>query len=657
MSATLRPREASVLAPGAPLLAYAERLAAFQPLCEFAREGRARAAAAAPAAGAGARADAAPGPAVGVRGLSGSAAPWLVAAVYAKLGGTFVWIAEDGERAEEMREDLELFLGKDLVLPFPEPETLPYDSTSPHPSVTAQRLETLAQLSRGEKGVVVTTLRALAQKVLSPERLVEHELTFVALQDYDRDDAIARLVGLGYERVPAVSALGQFSVRGGLLDVFSLGSEDPWRLEFDDDTLVSMRRFDPLSQRSVETLARVTVLPRYEIALSPGEAAEVLTRLAEAGDRAAEAARREGRDLERMTSELFFEGMERVAGHYGQDLSPAWLYLPADTVVWTDDPERLHRRGSKLDADVERFHAEARGHFPLLSPPEDLFLPAQAALEARGARPAIAALGPVARTKGPAADPPTVFEVATAPQPVFTRNLDLVRSFLRDSQSHGLELTILCDNPGQRDRLEELLGATSPARLDVGLLAHGFTCGEARLGLLTDHEIFERYRKRVRRRKKTGGLSLAELNALDPGDYVVHVDHGIGIYKGLSRLTMNAQETDCLEISYASGDKLFVPVSQLDLVAKWTAEEGARPSVHRLGSSAWSRTKEKAKKAIQEMAGELLRTYALRKALPGHAFPRSRPSWITARWPCSCPRRSSRSSTSTPSGSAWPITR
>ncbi len=586
-------RETSVLAPGASLLAAAERLAAFAPLCAFAREGRARAA----------DATSALGPAAGVRGLAGSAAPWLVAAAYEKLGGTFVWVAEDGEHAEEMREDLELFLGKELVLPLPEPETLPYDHASPHPSVTAQRLETLAALSRDDKGVVVTTLRALAQKVLSPARLVDHELSLAAGHDYDRDDVIARLVGLGYERVPAVSALGQFSVRGGLLDVFSLGSEDPWRLEFDGDTLVSMRRFDPLSQRSVETMARATVLPRYEIALSPGEAAEVL----------------QGRDLERMTSELFFEGMERVAGHYGQDLVSAWAYVPHDALVWSDPPERLARRGEALDAEVAQRYTDAVAHFPLLSPPGELFLSARDALDGRGARPLVAALGPVARAKGDAADPPTVWSVATAAQPAFTRNLDLVRSFLKDQHAHGLEITILCDNHGQRDRLSELLGA-SPARLDVGLLAHGFTCAEARLAVLTDHEIFERYRKRVRRRKKTGGLSLAELNALDPGDYVVHVDHGIGQYRGLRRLTMNAQETDCLEIEYASGDKLFVPVSQLELVAKWTAEEGARPSVHRLGSSSWSRTKEKAKKAIQEMAGELLRTYALRKALPGHAF-------------------------------------
>ncbi|MEP7027803.1 MAG: CarD family transcriptional regulator, partial [Candidatus Eisenbacteria bacterium] len=587
----------------ARLLAAAERLAAFERLFAFVREGRA----------AGARTTGAPG--LGVRGLAGSAGAWLVAALYARAGGTILLVAEDGEKAEEAREDLEHFLGPDAVLPFPEPETRPYDSTSPHPAVTAQRLETLAALARGEQGVVVTTVRALAQKVLSPERLVSHELALTVSQDYERDDLVARLVGLGYERVPIVSSLGQFSVRGGLMDLFSLGSEDPWRLEFDGDTLVSLRRFDPLSQRSVESMASATVLPRYEIALSPGEAAEVLERLGAAGDRAAEAARLDGRGLERMTSELFFEGMERVAGHYGQDLVPLWSYLPPDAAVWLDDPDRLRARGEGLDEEVTRQHESAVAHFPLISPPAELFVPWAEALAGANERPCMAALGPIAHKR----DPAVVLEVACAPQPAFTRNLDLVRGFLNDLNGRGYELHVLCDNSGQRDRLGELLGAT-PALLDIGLLAHGFTCGEAKLALLTDHEIFERYRRRARRRKKTGGLSLAELNALDPGDHVVHVDHGIGIYKGLTRQTMNAQETDCLEIAYGSGDKLFVPVSQLELVSKWTAEEGARPSVHRLGSSSWARTKAKAKQAIQEMTGELLRTYALRKALPGHAF-------------------------------------
>jgi transcription-repair coupling factor (superfamily II helicase) len=597
------PRERPTAAPThEQLLAAASRLSAFAPLVERLRAGRA-------------------GEPVelGVRGLAASAPAWLVAALARALGGTFVWIVGEGERAEELREDLEYFLGKAAVLPFPEPETLPYDGSSPHPGITAQRLETLAALAAGRPGVVVTTVRALVQKVLSPARLLGAELRITVGEDVDRDGFLARLVGLGYERVPIVSALGQFSVRGGLVDLYSLGAEDPWRLEFDGDTLVSLRRFDPLSQRSVESMPAATVLPRYEVALTPGEAADVLERLARAGDRAAEAAAREGRDVERMTSELFFEGMERVAGHYGQDLGPLWAYLPADAIVVGDEPGRLRERGERLDAEVTAQHGEAVKHFPLVSPPGELFQSWEEARDGAAGRPRLHLLGPVARRSGADRDPATVLDVATAPQPAFTRNLDLVRGFLADLHAKGEEIHVLCDNQGQRDRLDELLGAT-PARLDVGLVAHGFTCAEARLALLTDHEIFERYRRRVRRRKRTGGLSLAELDALDPGDHVVHDEHGIGRYRGLVRMAMNGQETDCLELEYGSGDKLFVPVNQLHLVSKWTAEEGARPAVHRLGSASWQKTKAKAKKAIQEMAGELLRTYALRKALPGHAF-------------------------------------
>jgi transcription-repair coupling factor (superfamily II helicase) len=139
--------------------------------------------------------------------------------------------------------------------------------------------------------------------------------------------------------------------------------------------------------------------------------------------------------------------------------------------------------------------------------------------------------------------------------------------------------------------------------------------------VLTDHEIFSRYHRRRRRRRKSGGLTLAELSALKVGDYVVHEDHGIGTYRGMKRLTLNGQETDCVEIGYAESDRLFVPVHQLGLVSRYAAAEGARPSVHRLGSAAWQKTKARAQKAIQEMAEALLRAYAARKTMPGHAFP------------------------------------
>jgi transcription-repair coupling factor (superfamily II helicase) len=199
------------------------------------------------------------------------------------------------------------------------------------------------------------------------------------------------------------------------------------------------------------------------------------------------------------------------------------------------------------------------------------------------------------------------------------RSLERLKGHVAELGANDIHPVILCDNPGQRDRLFELLGDTG-ATLGVGGVAAGFTLRDAGLAVLTDHEVFARYRRRRRKLRRAGGLSLAELSALKVGDYVVHEDHGVGVYRGLKRLTLNGQETDCVEIAYAEKDRLFVPVQQLALVSRYAAGEGARPSVHRLGSGAWAKTKARAQRAIQDMAENLIKTYAARKALPGHRF-------------------------------------
>jgi transcription-repair coupling factor (superfamily II helicase) len=401
-------------------------------------------------------------------------------------------------------------------------------------------------------------------------------------------------------------------VRGGIVDVFALGSDDPWRLEFDDRDLVSLRRFDHVTQRSVEQLPGAHVLPRFEVALLPEDLPAVHERLTRARGPAA-AAGAEALDLDELG--LLHEGVERFAGHYGQELTTAWAYLPADAVVVADRPEKLAERGQALGEEVARHYEEAREHFPLVSPPAELFAPAAEPLAGLADRDLLVLAGPAAP-----AEAEREWTWDAHPQEAFGRRIDLVRSHLARLHEDGLSIVILCDNEGQKERLDELLGP-GPAFLEVGLLSAGFTVPEAGLAVLTDHEIFDRPRRRVPRRRRTGGLSLAELNALDPGDYVVHVDHGVGVYKGLVRLTVDGQETDCLELSYAAGDKLFVPVTQLALVGRYAAEEGAVPSLHRLGTTTWARTKARAKRAIAEMAQSLLKSYAERRAHPGFAFP------------------------------------
>jgi transcription-repair coupling factor (superfamily II helicase) len=554
------------------------------------------------------RADAAEWPRrAALRGLTGSARAYLVSWLHREAGRPVLWLVPHGEAFEEARDDLEFFRGAGQVLAFPEPDTLPYDPSSPHPGITAQRVDTLARLAAGEDGIVLATVRGLLQKVPRPERLARAVLTVRTGAGADPQALVERLVFMGYERFPEVEAMGHLARRGGILDVWPVGSNDPVRIEFDGDTVASVRRFDAGTQRSIEQCPEVRVLPRYEIVIDRAEAEAVAERLRAAGDEKAKGG-----------ANLFHEGMERFAGAYDPGLGSLLDHLPPDAWVLFDDPARLRERRDDLVEVVERQFKAARAEYPLISPPADLFLPGKALDEVARERTGADLLAPVLES-GAEKRYAQVGVVDCRPAEPLQRSMERLKNHLAELGANGVEAVILCDNQGQKDRLWELLG-DAPAALGVGLVSSGFTLAAARLALLTDHEIFARYRRRRRRLKRSGGLSLAELSALKVGDYVVHEDHGVGVYRGMQRLTLNGQETDCIEIAYADKDRLYVPVQQLALVSRYAAGEGAKPAVHRLGSPAWQKTKAKAKQAIQDMAEGLIRSYAERRARPGHAF-------------------------------------
>ncbi|TMQ51808.1 MAG: transcription-repair coupling factor [Candidatus Eisenbacteria bacterium] len=564
-----------------------------------------------------------------VRGLTGSARGFLASWLQRATGRTVLYLVAHGEGFEEARDDVEYFRGAAQTLAFPEPDNLPYDPSSPHTGITAQRLETLARLARGEQGVVLGTVRGLIQRVPLPARLGKVLLTLSVGSDYAPQELVQRLAYMGYERLPEVEAVGQFARRGGILDVYPVGLADPIRLEFDGDTLISLRRFDAGSQRSLEQLPHAQITPRYEVVVGPEEVEAVTERLERAAAiGAVEGAAPDDDDGPTGTRRspagdgsvgtLFHDGMERFAAHYDPDLGSLADYLPEDMIVVRDDPGKLRQRAEDLERTIERGFHEWRAHYPSISRPEELFLPAGTLDEIAARYPGVDWMGPVGETWERGAYAGDLLVDCVPPEPV-QRSIERLKAHLAELGANRIRPVILCDNPGQRDRLLEMLGDTG-ATLGVGLVSEGFTLKGAGLAVLTDHEIFARYRRRRRRLKRTGGLSLMELSALKLGDYVVHEDHGIGVYRGMKRLTLNGQETDCVEISYAESDRLFVPVQQLALVSRYSAGEGARPSVHRLGSGSWQKTKARAKKAIQDMAESLVKAYAARKALPGHAF-------------------------------------
>ena len=548
---------------------------------------------------------------VAVRGLTGSAPAWLAAWLQRTTGRTVVVLTAAGDTFEEARDDLEYFGGAGRVLALPEPDTLPYDPASPHPGITAQRLETLSRLSHGERGIVLATARGVLQRLPSPQRLEGALIGLNVGGDADPMALAERLVFMGYERLAEVESSGHFARRGGILDIYPAGAADPVRLEFDGTTIISMRRFDAGTQRSLEPLTSVRILPRYEVIVSPEEAPAVAERLR----RAREA---EPRNDEAATTEfLFHDGMERFAGHYDDNAAALTDYLPDDTIVICDQPGRLRDRVEELAELVARGHGEALDHFPGVSPPEALYLPGEAFEALCNQYPGVDWMD-IVQSPGTAERYLSSLFIDCAPAEPVQRSIERLKHLVAELGANSIDVSILCDNAGQRDRLFELMGEAG-AQLGVGLITAGFTVRGAGLAVLTDHEIFSRYKRRRRRLKRTGGLSVAELSALKVGDFVVHEEYGVGSYRGLRRLTLNGQETDCVELSYAGTDRLFVPVQQLALVSRYAAGEGAAPAVHRLGSGQWAKTKARAKKAIQDMAEKLIKAYAARRALPGHA--------------------------------------
>src|SRR5262245_23447974 len=546
-------------------------------------------------------------PRAAVRGLTGSARAYLVSWLQRELDRPLLYVVRHGEAWETARDDVEYFRGRAATLPFPEPDALPYDPSSPHPSVTAERLDTLARLASGEVGVVVSTVRGVLQKVPRPAKLARALLALRTGEEIAPERLVERLVFLGYERFPEVESVGHCARRGGILDVWPVGWNDPVRVEFDGDTIASLRRFDAGTQRSLEKLQAARVLPRYEIVVEAKDAEAIAQRLRDAGDEAAKGG-----------AALFHEGMERFAGYYDSELGGLIDHMPADTIVVLDDPAALDERAEELWDAVRRGFDETRAHYPLISPPEQLWLPEDAWTELCATRRGADLMGAIAKA-GEASRYAASVVMDCAPPEALQRSMERLKNHLAELSANGIRPVVLCDNQGQRDRLFEMLG-DSGATLGVGLISAGFTWKDAGVALLTDHEIFSRYRRRRRRSRRTGGLTAAELSALKPGDYVVHEDHGVGVYRGMKRLTLSGQETDCLELSYAGKDMLYVPVFQLPLVSRYSAGDGARPAIHSLGSAQWQKTKARAQKAIEDMAEELLKAYAARRALPGYAF-------------------------------------
>ena len=589
-----------------------------------------------------------------VQGLQGGARAFVLSLVAGASRRPLVIIAPNGNEAEDLYDDLAFFLGEERSLPplgrrlhlLPSWEVLPFESLSPPAENVAARLEALYKLIEEPAPILISTPAALMQKTIAKETFRSSYVYLVVGQHLAREGLLEHLVQWGFQNVPLVEELGDFSVRGGIVDIYSPGYARPLRLEFDGDRLESARQFNVSNQRSEEPQEDALILPMKEFSVKSGASDDVLRALDKrAGE--LEMDRREKNHLvESLREGIPFPGIEYLAPYFHRQMAPIFSYLPPETLIWLDGADRVEAESERFGRLVWQRSESAKQERRLVPEAQALFLNEH---EWR------AALEPFSRVHGES------LMIMAASEEAQSSTLT-IESFLTSDVRHDTagrngepsllplverikswqteKLVFIAPTKSDAIRLRELLGsydlklalvehavaADFLARPEltravvIGPLHQGFRIPEARLVLVTFDETFGTRKRQPPSAKSYPSHYLTSLSELKQDDYVVHLDHGIGVYRGLKFLKVADVEGEFLHLEYEGGDRLYLPVDRINMVQKYIGGDGAQPSLDRLGSTSWEKVKDKAKKSIFAMAEELVQLYALREARAGTAF-------------------------------------
>jgi transcription-repair coupling factor (superfamily II helicase) len=570
-------------------------------------------------------------------GLKGSSLPLLLARLDRHLHGApaadgddthsaerlvrpWLILCSQASEAETLAEDLRT-LGATGVEFFPELEILPFDRHNADRQIVSQRIEVLEALTGGQVRFLVTSVRAWMRKVIPPDQLLSRRLDLSAGIEIDLDIFTARLEGMGYRRVGMVEEPGDFAVKGGIVDLFTSTSTEPHRLEFFDDELESLRSFNPATQRSSGRVDRIRVLPCTQVLLGQPDCLRAVKEL----HRHYPADSILTEDLVASFMEgLNFEGIDRYSSYFVAEV-PLSRYLQDGFRPVLLDEAALRERWDRMAVEIDRRHTVGQDRDDLLPPAEAAYLTGEDIGHLMDSPDLLMIedelAGALASPRAP------VLKLRSKSQPSFGSSMKELRDDLGKLADTGYGIWIYCDNKGQAERLSTILTETETVlHLPVGDLQHGFLLPEERIAVYTDHEIFDRY-KRLRRRKRIykGAGAIKDRSVLRPGDYVVHIQHGVARYQGMKRIEALGEEHEVLHLSYADEQQLYVPVEQIHLIEKYSSQEDGNPHLNRLGEKAWVRARKKTEKAVRQMAVDLLKLYARRASAKGHAFPEDTP--------------------------------
>ncbi|MFD1021148.1 transcription-repair coupling factor [Thalassobacillus hwangdonensis] len=577
-----------------------------------------------------------------VAGLSGSARSLLVSILNESLERPVLLVTHQLVQAQQLYEDMQELTAEDNVHLYPVNELIASEIAIASPELKSQRIEALSRWLNQSNGILIAPVAAL-KRILPPKSYwQDNVLEFKVGEDVDLDNYLLRLVDMGYERAGMVATPGEFSVRGGIIDIYPLTASYPYRIELFDTEVDSIRTFDSESQRSQDKLDSATIEPATELLLTSEDYVRASQRLGEAlshslkklNQNAAKETLRETieHDIDLLDQQTRFQEMYKYVSYYYDQPETLLDYLSKDGLVIMDEVSRIQETANNLDKEEAEWYGsllETNKMVRDMSISYDWH-------EVWGRMEQQRLYLSVFLRHIPNTNPENVVNISCRQMQQFHGQMNLLKNEMERWNKQKFSVVIFAPSERRADKIqsvlddydmeavvqkEELSLPVSKPVITIGNPRSGFEMPMHKLVVLTENELFKKRTSKPKRKQKISNAErIKNYQELKVGDYVVHANHGIGKYLGVETLEMNGVHKDFMVVKYSGNDKLFVPIDQIDLIQKYVGSEGKEPKVYKLGGSEWTKVKRKVQSSVEDIADDLIKLYAEREASRGHAF-------------------------------------
>ena len=579
-----------------------------------------------------------------ITGISGSARALLLAALQDKRSHPLLVVTDNMAHMQELADDLGGLVDADRVLQFPVEEVLAAEVATSSPNYRLQRVQSLAALAKQDNAIVVTTTAGLRRNVVSPQFFTQATLTVKAGGELDPQQARDQLSAMGYQLQKMVLRPGDFAIRGSIIDVYALNTTDPVRIDLFDTEVDSLRYFDASTQRSIKNVDEVEILPATDFILPPDEFDRVSQAVSDQYHQLTSQLTDTDDDIRQQVDNRFKPMLAALQqGRLTNDLQEfsnlvyptahsLLDYLPEDGVAYFDDLGRIKEAAKQQAAEDRSWLADKVKYHQLvtvstLSNDLDQLIKADHHAQLYGAL-FKKGMGNLRFTQ--------LVELTTRPMQRFFGQMPLLKTELQRWVDQGQTVVLMANSKARRDQIARTLHDFGITATETGVsdlkantvqlvaanLNNGFEMPAGGLVVITEGEMFKQVTKRRHRPQKLANAErLKSYTDLKPGDYVVHVNHGIGIFSGIRTMEVDGVHQDYMVINYRNNAQIFVPVTQLNLVQKYVSSESKTPRINRLGGNEWAKTKRRVASKVEDIADELVDLYSKRETAKGHAFP------------------------------------